>query len=157
RHIQAARRAIETGALGKIRFLDSVLSTTNDLGRRFPPYRKQRALGGGALIDLAVAHFDLWRHLLGEEVAEISSVSCAGGGVDKTAAVIGRMNSGVIATSLFSEDAAEQHQIAVHGERARIEMSLHSADGYHFSPSGTFSGDPRQRLTTIGRAIKSFP
>ena len=157
RHIQAARRAIASGALGQIRFLRSVVSTTNDMGRRFPAYRKQRALGGGVLIDLAVAHFDLWRHLLGEEVEEVSAVSIAGEADDTTAGVVGRMTSGAIATSVFSEQAAEQHLIAIHGERARLELSLYRADGFELSASGTFPGDARTRLASFGRAVKSIP
>jgi predicted dehydrogenase len=157
RHVRAARRAIETGALGPIRFLHGVLSTTNDRGRRFPAYRARRALGGGALVDLAVAHFDLWRHLLGEEVEEVSALSVAGAADDGTAGVVGRLTSGALAAAVFSEEAAEQNLIALHGARGRLELSLYRADGFARADSGTFPGDPGRRLATLGRAAKGLP
>jgi myo-inositol 2-dehydrogenase/D-chiro-inositol 1-dehydrogenase len=157
RHIQRARRLIAAGSLGRIRLFHSIFSTTNDRGRHYAEYRKHRHLGGGALTDLAVAHFDLWRYLLDDEVVEVCAVSEKAEADDVAAGVVGRMKSGIVATSTFGEDAAEQHQIAIHGTQAKLEMSLYRVDGFLLSRSGTFPGDPGSRIARVTSALKHVP
>ena len=38
-------------------------------------WKTRRELGGGALFDLAIHHFDLWRFVLGAEVAEVFALT----------------------------------------------------------------------------------
>ena len=121
--------------MGQVEFLRGVASSTYQFGRPFPEYRRRRDLGGGVLIELAVHHFDLWRYLLGEDVDEIVAVSRSTDGDDTTATVVARMASGVMVTSVFSEHAAEQHEIEIYGDRGRIRASFYRFDGFDVVPT----------------------
>ncbi len=157
RQMQEARRRIRDGALGRVELLRGVASSTYQLGRRFPEYRRRRDLGGGVLIELAVHHFDLWRYLLGEEVEEIVATSQANEGEDTTATVTARMKSGILVTSAFSEHAAEQHEIEIYGDRGRIRASIYRFDGFDWVPSGAYDGHPVRRLRRFAEALGQFP
>jgi predicted dehydrogenase len=153
RQLQEARRRVREGALGQVAFVRGVASSTYQFGRRFPEYRRRRDLGGGVLIELAVHHFDLWRYLLGEEVAEIVATSRAINGEDTTATVTARMASGVLVTSAFSGYAAEQHEIEIYGDRGRIRASIYRFDGFDLIPTGVYEGHPVRRLRRFVEAL----
>lgn len=157
RQLQEARRRIAAGALGRVELVRGVASSTHQLGRRFPEYRRRRDLGGGVLIELAVHHFDLWRYLLGEEVDEVVAMTRAAEGDDATATVVARMASGVMVTSAFSERAAEQHEFEIYGERGRIRGSIYRFDGFDLVPSGAYDGHPVRRLGRLARAVGGLP
>lgn len=157
RQLQEAQRRIREGVLGNVEFVRGVASSTYQFGRRFPEYRKRRDLGGGVLIELAVHHFDLWRYLLGEEVERVVAVSQAKDGEDATATVTARMASGVMVTSVFSERAAEQHEIEIYGNRGRIRASIYRFDGFDLVPTDIYEGHPARRLGRFVRALGGLP
>ena len=157
RQLQEARRCVRAGALGQIELVRGIASSTYQFGRQFPEYRRQRALGGGTLVELAVHHFDLWRYLLAEEVDEVIAVSRSTGGDDTTSTVIARMVSGAVVTSAFSERAAEQHEIEIYGDQARIRASLYRFDGFDLVPTGAYEGHPGRRLGRFVQALGGVP
>ncbi len=157
RHVAAMRRMLEAGALGRVQLVRTTIASTHDGGRRLPAYRLSRDAGGGALLDLGVAHFDLWRFLLGEEVAEVTAFSRADGGDDVTAGVLARTASGAVAASVFSHRAAEQHAIEVLGERGRVRASLYRADGFRFAPAGSFAGGASRRVRDALAPLAALP
>jgi myo-inositol 2-dehydrogenase / D-chiro-inositol 1-dehydrogenase len=153
RQLQEARRHVREGALGEVAFVRGVASSNYQFGRRFPEYRRRRDLGGGVLFELAVHHFDLWRYMLGEEVAEIVATSHAKNGEDATATVTARMASGILVTSVFSEYAAEQHEIEIYGDRGRVRASIYRFDGFDLIPAGVFEGHLVRRLRRFVEAL----
>ncbi len=158
RQLQEARRRIAEGAIGPVEFLRGVASSTYQFGRPLPEYRRRRDLGGGVLVELAVHHFDLWRYLLDDDVEEITAVSRSTHGDDTTAAVVARMASGVMVTSVFSEHAAAQHEVEIYGERGRIQASLYRFDGFDLAPVGrAHDGHPVRRLGRLAGALGRLP
>jgi len=144
---------VREGALGEVAFVRGVASSNYQFGRRFPEYRRRRDLGGGVLFELAVHHFDLWRYMLGEEVAEIVATSHAKNGEDATATVTARMASGILVTSAFSEYAAEQHEIEIYGDRGRVRASIYRFDGFDLIPAGVYEGHLVRRLRRFVEAL----
>ncbi len=159
-HVQALAQCLRAGTLGRVALVRTTMTTTHERGRRFAEYRRARRLGGGILLDFGVAHFDLWRHLLGDEVTEVTALAAATDGEDTTAGVVGRMRSGTIVTSSFGQRAAEEHTIEVFGEAGRAELALYRADGFRVGASGSFAGslggrlrDGMGRIGALGRAL----
>ena len=157
RHVEALRSALASGALGRVQALRTLGTTTHDRGRRFARYRRSRALGGGTLLDFGVAHFDLWRFLLGDEVTEVTTFSRDDDGDDVTATVTGRMRSGALVTSLFGNRAAEDHTIEIFGEAGRAAAALYRADGVRFATSGAFAGALASRIDAAVGAVAALP
>ena len=60
RLLREGREMIRRGDLGEIEFIRTTLTTHHD---KVPEWTKRREDGGGALNDMAVHHFDLWRFL----------------------------------------------------------------------------------------------
>src|SRR4029079_2635056 len=89
RLLREAREIIRSGRLGRLELIRSTL-TSNHV--KVPEWRAKRESGGGALIEMAVHHFDLWRFLLGTEVAEVFTFSRSSEWEDETATVSARMS-----------------------------------------------------------------
>jgi predicted dehydrogenase len=157
RHVETLRAAVEAGRFGRVQALRTVGTSTHERGRRFAAYRRSRALGGGTLLDFGVAHFDLWRFLLGDEVTEVTALGRDDDGDDVTASVVGRMRSGVLVTSLFGSRAAEDHAIDIYGDAGRAAASLYRTDGLHFGTSGAFAGALASRIDAVRGAVAAVP
>lgn len=157
RHVEALRTALAAGRLGRVQALRTVGTSTHERGRRFAAYRRWRTLGGGTLLDFGVAHFDLWRFLLRDEVAEVTAFSRDDDGDDVTATVSGRMRSGALVSSLFGNRAAEEHAIEIFGEAGRAAAALYRTDGVRFGTSGTFAGALASRLDGAIGALAVAP
>lgn len=157
RHVQALRGALAADRLGRVQALRTVGTSTHERGRRLAAYRRSRALGGGTLLDFGVAHFDLWRFLLADEVEEVSACSRDDDGDDVTATVVGRMRSGALVTSLFSNRAAEDHAIEIFGEAGRASAALYRADGLRFASSGAFAGGLGSRVVAAAGVVAALP
>ena len=158
-HSQArmAREIIQQGALGPIEFIRTVSSSGYRFEPNYPEYRKHRELGGGVLIELAVHHFDLWRFLLGSEINEVTAVSRSEDCDDLTASVTAQMTDGIIASSVFSQCAAENNEVEVFGLRGRLLLSFYRFDGLEVSSGSSYSGDLRSRLRGILNTIEALP
>jgi myo-inositol 2-dehydrogenase/D-chiro-inositol 1-dehydrogenase len=157
RHVEALRAALAAGRLGRVQALRTVGTSTHERGRRFAAYRRSRALGGGTLLDFGVAHFDLWRFLLRDEVAEVTAFSRDDDGDDVTSTVSGRMRSGALVTSLFGNRAAEDHAIEIFGEAGRAAAALYRTDGLRFGASGAFEGGLASRVDAAIGAVAAAP
>jgi predicted dehydrogenase len=68
RLVRQAREVIQRRTLGPLTLIRTALTSYHE---NVPEWRRRRELGGGALFELAVHHFDLWRFLLQSEVEEV--------------------------------------------------------------------------------------
>jgi myo-inositol 2-dehydrogenase/D-chiro-inositol 1-dehydrogenase len=157
RHVREARKIIQHGVLGPLEFIRTVSSSRVRYQQNFPDWRKDRVRGGGVLIELAVHHFDLWRFLLGNDIEEVFAASRSADSDDLTATVTARMTNGVLATSMFSQCAAESNDVEIFGQDGRLLISFYRFDGLEFVPSSNYPGDIRSRLRKILRTIKQAP
>ena len=124
RHAQLAQKVkeiVDSGAIGKIRYLESKHSTldTNRQGIRY-----QKGMGGGAVYDVTCYNVSLASYLLGADPAELH-VCCgfdAETGVDTSDAVLLRYGAGATAMLYAGLDAYPRGSFSVLGESGRIDV-----------------------------------
>jgi myo-inositol 2-dehydrogenase/D-chiro-inositol 1-dehydrogenase len=153
----AAREFIRQGKLGQIEFIRSMSSSSDRPPGAFPEWRKHRVHGGGALLDLAVHHFDLWRFLLGAEFEELSATARSAEWDDMTAAVSARLTNGALATGAFSQVAAISNTVDIFGSSGRLSVSFYRFDGLEFAPASALPGDLRNRVRRLMETARQLP
>lgn len=156
RLVRAARAFIASGALGQI---ESIRSTWNsprvDLG--LPEWRWRRETGGGALVEIGVHHYDLWRYLLGTDVAEVSAFATDGSRDDESAVVSARLSNGVLATALLSERTSHQIEVEIAGSRGRLRVDCLRFEGLEWLPVSMPPGSVRARIDRLAHFAGSLP
>lgn len=157
--VLAAREAVRGGRVGRIVGARvSTLSPRRDL----PEWKRRRAEGGGALLDLASHHADLARFLFAEEVREVSASVRSIFSEDDDASITMTMESGLHMDSRVSFATVRENRFEVLGDRGRIvvdrvagRMRVDPLD----APSGARARLTRAatRLTRAPRAVRSIP
>ncbi len=120
-HMIEVRRLLDEGAIG------DVVSVIADHGLRFDPAHPEhrlydKALGGGALLDLGIYPVSLVASILGDDLTIKALGTLTATGVDaETSAVIrdGQGRHGVVTTSLSSE---LPNRASINGTKGRIEL-----------------------------------
>ena len=155
--VRRMRETIASGCLDPIQSLWTVF--TSDMFHKpdLPEWRKRRELGGGALIEQAVHHFDLWRFLLASEVDQVYATSAALDCDDETAAVTARMESGVVVSSLFSETSSNNNVVEVVGRPGRLHLSSYCFDGLEYFSLADSPGALGTRLRQLGHLARELP
>jgi myo-inositol 2-dehydrogenase / D-chiro-inositol 1-dehydrogenase len=122
-----------------------------------PEWKWQRATGGGALVELAVHLFDLWRYLLNTEVVELFVLSRNGRRNDENAVVCARLASGALATATISERTSHSIELEVCGDRGRLAVSGQRFDGFERFGLKETNGMLRPRVRAIVGAARELP
>ncbi len=156
RLVRRAREIIRSGALGRIEAVRTVFASGTRYRRDAPEWRKRRALGGGALIEVGIHHYDLWRFLLGSEVQEIFVASRSSEWDDETATVSARMTDGTLVSTLLTVASCNDNQIDLYGQNGVLRVSLYRFDGLEFLPSGFPSGAPRLRVGRMAQVLREL-
>jgi len=154
RLVREAREMIRRGDLGRVELIRTTLTSHHE---KVPDWRKRRDDGGGALNEMAVHHFDLWRFLLGSEVEEVFATSRSGDRDDETVTVNARMANGALATSLVSQCTSSNNEIEIHGQHGRLRIDCYQFDGLDFSSTSSPPGDIRSRVRKIARTVAELP
>ncbi len=148
RNVRKAKEAIEKGKLGPVKLVRSVITTNYPI---LPEWRKSRGLGGGAILDLAIHHFDLLRYLFGSEVEEIYARSSSGDIEDEAALVTIKMSNGILSSSLFSFRSSHGNEIEIYGDSGSLKISLYDVDGFEMKPNPAAPGG---LIRLIGRPFR---
>ncbi len=154
RLVQQALTIVRAGAIGRVQAITSVFSDPILDRAGLPPWRVRRALGGGALFEKAVHHFDLWRFLLGDEIEELVAFGRSGDADDETVAVVARTGSGIVAEALVSDRTATANEIVLRGENGAVHVDLYRSDGIRLVGAHDFPGAPRTRLRHVLRSVQ---
>jgi predicted dehydrogenase len=157
RLIQQAQAMIEEGVLGTIESIRTVWNSPILYDGSLPAWRYERSSGGGALIEIAVHHFDLWRFLMQSEVEEVFAFSRYENRVDETATLTARMTNGVLASAVFSERSSHDIEVEIFGRDGRLRVSCLRFDGLEFYPPSSVPGGVRTRIRNIGHTMKEMP
>jgi myo-inositol 2-dehydrogenase/D-chiro-inositol 1-dehydrogenase len=144
RFVLRARELIRAGALGQILSVSSVFTNTTVNG-----WQRRRDLGGGAILDRAVHHFDLWRFLLEDELEEAFATAPGGDGGDAVTVVTGATRGGIVVTALVLDRTVVQNEIAVYGTKGAVLADLARADGFRQVGLSDLPGAPRTRLRRL--------
>lgn len=152
-----ARGIIQRGALGPLKSIRTVFTSGTRYRASVAEWRKRRELGGGALLEQAVHHFDLWRYILQSEVEEVFATSRSERWDDDTATVAARMADGVLAVSVFSQGTSDSNEAEVYGQAGRLRVSFYRFNGLEFSSTSSFPGSVRARLRGIAHTVRGLP
>jgi predicted dehydrogenase len=156
RLVQAALPLLRSGALGSIESIRSLWnSPRRDEG--IPAWRKRRADGGGALVEIGTQHFDLWRFLLGCEVREVFARSRDGVREDESAAVSAVLDGGVLAVACLSERTGHAIEIEISGDRGRLRLDLLRFDGMELYSAQDVAGRPATRFKRLRESLTALP
>jgi len=156
RLIARARDAIREGAVGTPESIRGMWnSPRSDAG--IPSWKTARASGGGALVELGVHLFDLWRFLLDTEVIDVSARSRHGRRHDESALVTGVLANGVIASAQMSERTSHEIELEICGDRGRLRVACQRFDGFEWYGVGETRGMIRPRLRGLLRTARELP
>jgi predicted dehydrogenase len=119
-HMRRIREVIAAGTIGEIRSLIA------DHTQKLPDDPKHRlndlALGGGALLDLAIYPISFAWDVLGKPDTIKASATFKATGADAQVATIFHYSSGAIAVTLSSSDSAGSNRASLVGTKGRIEV-----------------------------------
>lgn len=151
-----AREVVRSGALGE---LESIRSTWNsprgdDIA---PPWKRTRVTGGGAIVELGVHLFDLWRYLLGTEVEEVFARARHGVRDDENATVSAVLANGMLAEASLSERTSHEIEIEVCGRDQRLRVQCQRFDGFEVLDRKETSGMLGPRVRGIARTARELP
>jgi myo-inositol 2-dehydrogenase/D-chiro-inositol 1-dehydrogenase len=156
RLVRQARAVLETEVLGALESIRLVWYGPRD-DLNLPLWRERRDLGGGALVETAVDHFDLLRYLLGTEIEEIFALSRPGRREDEIAVVSAVLTNRVLASAVFSERTTGDIEIEVCGSAGRLRVSCERVEGLALYPNGTSPGSLRARLHRMPEVLRALP
>ncbi|HEV3348236.1 MAG TPA: Gfo/Idh/MocA family oxidoreductase [Methylomirabilota bacterium] len=156
RMVRQARALLDQGVIGPLESVRMVWYGPRD-DRDLPEWRARRELGGGALIETGVDHFDLWRFLVGGNVAEIFARSRSGRRDDEAAVVSAVFDNGVLGSAVLSERTTEDIEFEVCGAAGRLRVSCNRVEGLGFFPVGADPASPRARLRRIPEVLRLLP
>ncbi len=155
--VRQARAMIRHGRLGKLEAIRTTWNSPVNYEGNLPGWRNRREQGGGALVEIAVHHFDLWRFLLDSEVEEIFALSRFDGLSDETATVSARMTNGVLASAFFSERTSHDIEVEIYGRKGRLRLCCQHFDGLQWHPLTSVPGSVRTRLRGMAHSLRELP
>ena len=135
RLLRQAKDVLASGALGDIELLRTLWTADWSGGAR-PPWHARRVTGGGALLEIGTHLADLWRWLLGSEVASVRALSRSSVFDDQTATLQARMANGVLVSAAVSQRSASHNVVEVFGSRGSLRLSCYHADSYEVALVG---------------------
>lgn len=144
-----ARQLLAEGAVGQLVAVQSVFSTP---ARDLPRWKRSRATGGGALLDLASHHLDLLPWLLQSRPVTISCHLRSVHSEDDTAAVRLELENGLVAQTLASISAVEDDRIEIYGDAGRIVIDRYRNDRLEVHPANLDG----VRLLRFSNAVRSL-
>jgi len=134
--VARARALLRAGAIGEARAVWSVFCEPG----HGPEWKRERASGGGVLLDLGSHHFDLVRWLLGTDVEQVEATLRSEETEHDSASVRLVLADGTVASSFFSFRAGAIDTVEVLGDRGTLRVDRY---GRTLSLSGT-----RRRVLT---------
>ncbi len=156
RLVQQAKRVVEQGRLGEIQTIRATWNSPR-ADDSLPEWRRHRALGGGALIEVATDHFDLWRYVLGAEIADLFAATVDGRWEDEAAVLCGHMTNGVLVSAVFSERANHDLELEICGKRGRVRISCIRFEGFEYYASEIMPSSLSARLGRLGHLLRELP
>ena len=156
RLIRKGRDALRKGALGKVESIRTVWNSPRIIHKN-PQWRFRREDGGGVLVEVAVHCFDLWRFMLGSEVAEVYALSRHGNRDDEAISVSARMENGMLASAQLSETTPHEIEVDICGDGGRMRIDCGRFDGFEIIPAGAQPSEPMVRARRIANFMMELP
>lgn len=133
-----ARRRVAAGEPGRV---VAAVSQMCSAPRPTPAWKRARATGGGALVDLAVHHLDLLPFVLDDPVAAVSARLRSVRGEADTVTLTLQLQSGVTAQVLASAATRQTDRVEILGDRAVVRFDRFRSGRVEVAPVA--AGDDR--------------
>lgn len=156
RLVRQARAIVRSGRLGTLQTIRAVWNSPRDENTE-PEWRRHRALGGGALVEIAMDHFDLWRFLLETEIAEIFAMNVDGRWEDEAAVLSGRMANGILFSAVLSERTSHDCEIEICGKAGRLRVACIRFEGLEYYAKDSLPSAPGPRLARLAHFLRELP
>jgi myo-inositol 2-dehydrogenase/D-chiro-inositol 1-dehydrogenase len=121
---EQARRLIQAGKIGRIRAVQSTFCEPMPLDT-MSGWKRDRATGGGVLLDLASHHIDLLRWFLGDEITTVGAALESELSDQDSARLELTTNKGVQVQSWFSCRTGMSDWFEFSGEKATLRVDRH--------------------------------
>ncbi len=145
---QSARHHIQSGRLGQLAGVRSVLSTEV---RSLPPWKQRRESGGGVLLDLASHHIDLLHYLFGQRVQKVFAQLRSQRSEHDSVMLQLELTDGLLAQSFFSFSSIEEDRFEIYGKAGKLGVNRYlSFDVEITDPTAEFA-----RIKWLGRKLRS--
>lgn len=156
RLVRQARDIVRSGRLGTLQTIRAVWNSPRD-DDTLPEWRRHRALGGGALVEIAMDHVDLWRYLLQSEIDEIFALSLDARWEDEAAVLSGRMANGVLISAVLSERTNHDMEIEICGKAGRLRVACLRFEGLEYYSTYTMPSSAGARLGRLAHFLRELP
>jgi predicted dehydrogenase len=121
---QQARAKIAARAIGDVVAVRTVFSTA---ARSLAPWKQRRESGGGALLDLAVHHIDIVRHLLDASITSVLATITSVRAEHDTVAVQLSLTTNVVAQIFCSLSSVDEDRIDVYGTTGKLSVDRYGS------------------------------
>jgi predicted dehydrogenase len=156
RLLREARDVVRSGRLGAIESIQTVWNSPRpDAG--IPAWKCTRGTGGGAIVELGVHLFDLWRFLLGAEVVSVFARAHHAIREDEHAVVTAQLDNGAFATAVTSERTSHAIDVEIAGSAGRMTVACQRFDGLEIFGVKETSGMVGPRLRALARTARETP
>ena len=142
------REQIRRKALGELVAARSVFSAAS---RALPQWKRSRASGGGALLDLGSHHADMTRFLFDEEIVAARATARSQRCEQDTVLLEMQTESGLIVSSFLSMSAIEEHRFEVYGFKGKLSLHRLARNTQLTRPSM-----PYDRIHRIWRSVSDL-
>jgi myo-inositol 2-dehydrogenase / D-chiro-inositol 1-dehydrogenase len=156
RLVTQARTVLQHGAIGHVHSVRTLYTDEARDRPGLPAWRTRRDLGGGALLEKAVHHFDLCRFLLEDEVDEVFAFCRRGRGEDETVSVTARMHGGSLITLIVSDATSVSNELTLYGDSGSLHVNCYRSDGLGLTSLFDLPGAPRTRLRRMIASTKQL-
>jgi predicted dehydrogenase len=158
--VRRARELLSSGVVGTIEAMHGVVSGGGHEqagARERRNWKADRRRGGSPLFEMAPHHYDLWRHLTGTEVEEVSALTRRSAEGEVGASISARLSGGALVSTAFVDSPTTINQLTVQGPAGRLEVSPLEYNGLRFTPSSAFPGDLGVRARRVREALAQLP
>jgi predicted dehydrogenase len=155
RLVLQARDGLRSGLLGQVQACRAAWCAPRPLDQS--DWKNRRALGGGALVELAVHYYDLLRFLLEEDLEPVQGRALSAERDDEAACVLGQTTGGIPFSGLFSERASHQLEFEFYGSRGRLKLDCLRFDGLRFTAWGVDTGAVAFRARELWQTLLGLP
>lgn len=125
--------------------------------RPMPDWKRHRASGGGALLDLGAHHIDLLRFLTGRGITRVRSMLESRRWEHDTVLLELELDGGPHAHGFFSLAGAETDRVEVHGEAARMAVSRFTSLDVDITDNPGTSGGAPARMLRTAMSLRHLP
>lgn len=150
--VREMRKIVRTGGVGDAVCVRTLFSTTDT---NAPAWKKIRAEGGGALLDLTTHDVDLIRFVTGREITSVSALITSRHAEGDTASLLLECEDGMTAQCVALSGCAESAQFDVSGEMGGASFERYRSS--RVKVWGRRAGGLRERVRSAVREAAATP